>query len=159
MATLKKFKAEYSPVLSRLENSVINYCCSLCDERVFFGNTLENIGCKGSGHQRRSSEHVLKWQVFGYSEKLKDYVLVEPSLFKEQFRVTRANKHHSRFAKENMIRITAEKSLCTICMDDSRNQVFLPCKHCITCERCSIQCENCPICRTNIVQRMKIYLN
>jgi hypothetical protein len=44
---------------------------------------------------------------------------------------------------------------CIICMDQTKDSVFSPCGHYMTCSKCSIKCKNCPICRANIVSIIK----
>ena len=35
--------------------------------------------------------------------------------------------------------------------------LFLPCKHIFCCEMCSKKLDNCPICRTEISEKIKVY--
>jgi hypothetical protein len=50
-----------------------------------------------------------------------------------------------------------EKSQCVICMDKSRCVVLFPCKHLCTCEICSANITDCPLCRAKIQSKEKIY--
>ena len=43
---------------------------------------------------------------------------------------------------------------CIICMDNIKQIVFDPCGHFYTCDRCSNKVTICPICRTNITNRI-----
>lgn len=45
---------------------------------------------------------------------------------------------------------------CVICFSNTRNTVFIPCRHFCACYQCSLRCNKCPICRENI-QLMPIY--
>jgi len=47
---------------------------------------------------------------------------------------------------------------CAVCMDAPKNMLLRPCKHLATCFRCSANLEICPICRTPIELREKIFL-
>ena len=40
---------------------------------------------------------------------------------------------------------------CIICMDKEKNSVLSPCGHFMTCDLCSRQLTQCPICRSSIV--------
>jgi len=50
-----------------------------------------------------------------------------------------------------------DKTLCKICMDNPLQMVFLPCGHLSTCEDCSKNLKECPICRQNITGKVKTY--
>jgi len=49
---------------------------------------------------------------------------------------------------------------CVICMDNLANVVCLPCKHLAICSFCSQQTcvTTCPICRSNIGEKMQIFM-
>lgn len=49
--------------------------------------------------------------------------------------------------------------LCIICMVNERNIVFVPCRHFGTCKACSEKLVQCPMCRTFIESRQKVFLN
>ncbi|XP_046916522.2 uncharacterized protein LOC124496983 [Dermatophagoides farinae] len=51
-----------------------------------------------------------------------------------------------------------DRSLCSICLDRERQIVFFPCCHLTSCEQCSIQMKNCPICRIDINTSLRVYL-
>ena len=40
--------------------------------------------------------------------------------------------------------------------DVRKEEVFMPCSHMATCERCSEQLAECPMCRARIQQRLKV---
>jgi len=50
-----------------------------------------------------------------------------------------------------------EKEFCVICMDKTREIVFLPCCHFLTCPKCSPQVMKCPICSKKIEKNLKIF--
>ena len=50
-----------------------------------------------------------------------------------------------------------EKLLCKICFNSENNVVFLPCGHNCACLDCSNKCDQCPICRGRIKDKLKIY--
>lgn len=51
---------------------------------------------------------------------------------------------------------TKEDRLCKVCYQQEANIVLLPCGH-VFCVDCSIQLENCAVCRKDIERRQKIY--
>ena len=50
-----------------------------------------------------------------------------------------------------------EKALCSICLENKKSVVFIPCKHEATCKPCSEKVKQCPICRTTIQDRFVPY--
>lgn len=48
---------------------------------------------------------------------------------------------------------------CNICCERDTNTVLLPCGHVCSCMECSYNLEKCPICRSDINSRNKIYLS
>ncbi|XP_021361235.1 baculoviral IAP repeat-containing protein 7-B-like isoform X1 [Mizuhopecten yessoensis] len=50
-----------------------------------------------------------------------------------------------------------DERTCKICMDEEVSVLFLPCGHMACCASCSVSVKDCPICRADIVQRVKAY--
>ena len=46
---------------------------------------------------------------------------------------------------------------CATCLTFDKSILFLPCKHIFCCEMCSKKLDNCPICRTEISEKIKVY--
>jgi len=46
---------------------------------------------------------------------------------------------------------------CTICLENPTNCTFLPCGHLCTCMICSRRIASCPLCRTNISRKLKVF--
>ncbi|XP_027021203.1 E3 ubiquitin-protein ligase LRSAM1 [Tachysurus fulvidraco] len=46
---------------------------------------------------------------------------------------------------------------CVVCMEDRSLVVFLPCGHICCCQVCSDALLSCPLCRSNISQRIRLY--
>merc|ERR1719188_1264015 len=53
-----------------------------------------------------------------------------------------------------------QKKTCVVCMDNLPNVVCLPCKHLGLCSICSQACslKQCPICRSEIIDKMQVCL-
>jgi hypothetical protein len=51
----------------------------------------------------------------------------------------------------------SEKEFCIICMAKTREIVFLPCCHFLTCPKCSPSVSKCPICYKKIEKNLKIF--
>lgn len=50
-------------------------------------------------------------------------------------------------------------SECVVCMETGSQVVFLPCGHVCCCQVCSEALQNCPLCRSNISQRVRLFLS
>jgi len=50
-----------------------------------------------------------------------------------------------------------EQKLCKICMDAEINTVFLPCGHLVACLTCTKDIKQCPVCRQEIAQTVRIF--
>jgi len=59
-----------------------------------------------------------------------------------------------RTALERVASARSTLTQCTICHDAARSTTFLPCKHNVTCEACSVRVEECPVCRAAIADRI-----
>ncbi|GFT45512.1 hypothetical protein NPIL_499721 [Nephila pilipes] len=52
---------------------------------------------------------------------------------------------------------TTKKDICKICMDEEMDVVFEPCRHLVSCHKCAVQISNCPLCRTPVLNKMKVF--
>lgn len=50
-------------------------------------------------------------------------------------------------------------SECVVCMETGSQVIFLPCGHVCCCQVCNDALQNCPLCRANISQRIRLYQN
>ncbi len=52
-------------------------------------------------------------------------------------------------------------SLCTICVEERRNLIFIPCMHIVACARCGKHqtITRCPICRMDIKEKQKVIIS
>ncbi|KAM3874491.1 E3 ubiquitin-protein ligase LRSAM1 [Diretmus argenteus] len=50
-------------------------------------------------------------------------------------------------------------SECVVCMETGSQVIFLPCGHVCCCQVCSGALQNCPLCRSSISQRIRLYHN
>jgi len=100
-------------------------------------------------------------------EELYDLIeakVVKPSLFKNE-----GKQQPSGDCKEETKEITVihhttdgppqmfDKENCLICMERTREIVFLPCCHFLTCPLCAPKLTICPICNKKLEKHLKIY--
>ena len=78
-----------------------------------------------------------------YSVKKKDKIIIVDSVEEITLDLSNIKIHTYEDSKE-----------CIICMDSLKQIVFGPCGHFYTCETCSSKVKLCPICRTNITNRI-----
>jgi hypothetical protein len=49
---------------------------------------------------------------------------------------------------------------CKVCFDKSAHMLLMPCKHLCLCQDCCEQInKKCPICRTEVVQEIAVFIN
>lgn len=83
-------------------------------------------------------------------EDLSQYTLEQLKHIKDQLDQTLHVVNSEIEARKN--------SDCAICLDAVKNVLFLPCKHVACCKSCSELIQSCPICMTEITEKMSIYL-
>ena len=54
--------------------------------------------------------------------------------------------------------VESSSSSCVVCLTEKRSHVFLPCAHLASCLECSLQLNKCPICRTDVKAKVKIFI-
>ncbi|CAF1248746.1 unnamed protein product [Rotaria sp. Silwood1] len=72
---------------------------------------------------------------------------------------------YARFMRRKLQQeLTNDSCLCVICCNDRKNIVLLPCRHLCVCVTCSKQLWNntqkqtCPICRSQVDNRLEIFV-
>lgn len=48
----------------------------------------------------------------------------------------------------------ANSHICKVCFESPTAAILLPCRHFCLCKSCSLACSECPLCRTNIADRL-----
>ena len=66
------------------------------------------------------------------------------------------------FSKKDLIEKDTQNMSCTICVEKLRNSILIPCNHLVTCFDCSMILKSkeaqCPVCRQNIENIIKIFV-
>jgi len=52
----------------------------------------------------------------------------------------------------------SDSLLCRCCIDKEVNTAFFPCRHVVCCSECAPLCDTCPLCRSPVESREKIFL-
>ncbi|XP_018414869.1 PREDICTED: E3 ubiquitin-protein ligase LRSAM1 isoform X2 [Nanorana parkeri] len=53
--------------------------------------------------------------------------------------------------------VASSNSECVVCMEQEAQSIFIPCGHVCCCSSCGDALQACPLCRSNIAQRIRIY--
>ncbi|XP_052746946.1 baculoviral IAP repeat-containing protein 7-like [Bicyclus anynana] len=114
------------------------------------------------------SEHARWFQFCPYVLLMKGKEYVQ-RVINESCEIT---ENHERCAHNNKICLKADvnesveyvkksRLFCKICFDNEVTVCYRPCGHAITCAKCALSLNNmlCPICRTEIVNVIRIYLS
>ncbi|RYG94958.1 hypothetical protein EON65_56680 [archaeon] len=61
---------------------------------------------------------------------------------------------------EANLSLVNQQRLCTICMEDDRTVLLMPCRHLCLCSKCSEQSmlQLCPICRNRIQEKVTVFI-
>ena len=68
-----------------------------------------------------------------------------------------SNHQPQPIVSENSTSTTNQPPNCEICLSFEKSIVFIPCKHIYCCEICSVMLNKCPMCRADIIEKIKIY--
>ena len=60
---------------------------------------------------------------------------------------------------EKKIKNLEDRFECIICLNNERNNLFLPCKHLVCCSSCIKKIKFCPLCQKEISSNIKIYFS
>jgi len=60
-------------------------------------------------------------------------------------------------ASERELEMLRSKESCLACCSKPRDVVYVPCGHLVSCARCSLHFQRCPVCRRRIDNFVKIY--
>lgn len=52
----------------------------------------------------------------------------------------------------------SDARLCVVCLSESKDTVLVPCGHCCSCSTCAASLATCPMCRTKIQLRQRVYV-
>ena len=50
-----------------------------------------------------------------------------------------------------------DEQLCRVCLNDKRCILFMPCRHLLTCKKCSKKLKACPVCREQIYATIFVF--
>jgi len=67
-------------------------------------------------------------------------------------------EHQKQDVISRLLAQIKEQKTCILCIDKDKEIVFVPCGHLCTCSVCAQSLIKCPVCRSNIQQRIKTFI-
>lgn len=61
--------------------------------------------------------------------------------------------------RQNARQAADAEKCCKICMDLQMDCAFFDCRHMIACMKCSEKLTKCPVCRKDIIEKVKIIIS
>ena len=61
--------------------------------------------------------------------------------------------------REYIGRYVAPPPTCVICLTEERSRLFHPCMHLCACDACAARVTQCPLCKTPVCARWKVYMS
>jgi len=111
------------------------------------GNEAAQAEGEGVGDQEGESKY-LSVQVME-QEKMISRLLVENQELSQNLRIASFLEDKER-CSDNVV--------CSICQDRVKCIAFVPCGHLCSCELCSLTLSECPVCRTPITMKCRIFV-
>lgn len=70
-------------------------------------------------------------------------------------------REYQNYQEGNIRMVVTDDLTCSICMDAPRTIILKPCKHMVMCSKCfrQLQCQQCPICKTDIQDHIQVYIS
>ncbi|KAK9677816.1 hypothetical protein RND81_11G169300 [Saponaria officinalis] len=66
----------------------------------------------------------------------------------------KARMQEMKEKEKNLTNGDTNSHICKVCYESPTAAILLPCRHFCLCKPCSLACSECPICRTNIADRI-----
>lgn len=108
----------------------------------------ENInGQQNNGHE---CNFVFKDQHLDLSKPHGEIPKEEPLVVRLKARMQEMKEKELKYLGNG----DANSHVCKVCFESPTAAILLPCRHFCLCKSCSLACSECPICRTNITDRL-----
>jgi baculoviral IAP repeat-containing protein 7/8 len=135
----------------------------LSDAGFFYSGTGDGVICFYNGCSLKDwTENDDPWKEHAYWFENCPYVLLKKGkefvqMVISEFKCMQIDEKQQE--EENTNTENENKELCKICYEQIRNICLLPCGHVIICLDCSLNLVKCPICRTMIEEKKKIFFS
>ncbi|XP_049533002.1 E3 ubiquitin-protein ligase MYLIP-A isoform X1 [Anopheles darlingi] len=111
--------------------------------------------CREVYDAARRTLHARGIEISNKAEEHKENPVAAMDRLEETLRTQRETNAQLERLIDERIR---EAITCPICADGVIDTTFLPCGHMTACRACAVQCDRCPLCRSNIKSISKIFL-
>ncbi|KAE9586627.1 putative plus-end-directed kinesin ATPase transcription factor C2H2 family [Lupinus albus] len=91
-----------------------------------------------------------KEQVLDVSKPDNEIPKEEPMVVRLKARIQEMKEKELKYLENG----DANSHVCKVCFESPTAAILLPCRHFCLCKSCSLACSECPICRTNITDRL-----
>ncbi|XP_009784122.1 kinesin-like protein KIN-7D, mitochondrial isoform X1 [Nicotiana sylvestris] len=89
-------------------------------------------------------------QAVNHTASIAEAPKVEPLVARLKARMQEMKEKEHRYSGNG----DANSNVCKVCFESPTAAMLLPCRHFCLCKSCSLACFECPICRTNIADRI-----
>lgn len=119
----------------------------LAEAGFFYTDASDCVTCFSCG------VNLNNWQPF-------DNVYIQHSIFSPKCKYINFKKGHKFVKSHTKLEQNQELDAykCSVCLDQMKNTLFLPCSHITTCKQCARQLVYCPICRSLIREEKDVFL-
>lgn len=149
--------------INRLESIIKNYEQTTKDNSEMLHNMVKNKQSRAK--LLEEDETSLRTDVY----ELKKLIVKERNRFTDELTNLKDNVSsqleniYNNYSKSNMGKLEAalksvDDDMCQVCYDNKIDILISPCGHMVACENCmNVLDNNCPLCRTPITNKTKIF--
>lgn len=151
--------------LNRLDKIIMNFESSKKQKADMLHQMIKNNGEKvklleEEEEKLREQIYEIESRIIKQRSRMKDELENLRNTINDEFKVIERDYSNSGIAKLNAALKSVDDDMCQICCDNQINMVLQPCNHMIICDECSNSLDNtCPLCRTVVTNRLKIFRN
>lgn len=130
------------------------------DEITENRKNIDELNSKITEYCNRITEYCNK--INEYDKRINEYISItyrlnnEINEYKQKLELKTSNNIIKLFDK-CCDEIDDSNNPCSICLENKRNVLLLPCKHVSNCIKCSDKLNECPLCRTKIEKMISIF--
>jgi hypothetical protein len=120
----------------------------------------DRVAAEGARECKRLSAELRHWQGEGLDELSPSQLIELLKTQEEAVAATRQmlNGKLQAWCSAQRLDQLEERQLCVVCSEQVRRQLFLPCRHLVTCATCSTQLKHCPMCRTEVESIVEAFM-
>ncbi|KAL9244983.1 hypothetical protein vseg_018694 [Gypsophila vaccaria] len=142
-----------------LENDLANMWVLVAKLKKEGGTVAESVGDERPSNRENLNENGATGEVKNSIQKEAEVLEVKNPVHaapQEESLVARlkARMQEMKEKEKKLANGDTNSHLCKVCYESPTAAILLPCRHFCLCKPCSLACSECPICRTNIADRI-----